>query len=89
MENQKNTERKMIEDQFLTKSKFTKLVEKTVGELKIPYMDAVLHLCDKNDIEPEDVKKFISPIIRDKIEAEAMRLNFLPKSNAIDSAFFE
>lgn len=79
----------MIEDQFLTKSKFTKLVEKTVGELKIPYMEAVLYLCEKNDMEPEDMKKFISPIIRSKIEAEAMRLNFLPKTNSLDSAFFE
>lgn len=78
-----------MEDQFLTKSKFTKLVEKTVGELNIPYMEAVLHLCEKNDMEPEDMKKFISPIIRDKIEAEAMRLNFLPKTNSLDSALFE
>ena len=79
----------MIEDNFLTKAKFTKLIESTVSELKITYMDAVLHHCDKNDIEPEDVKKFISPIIRDKIEAEAMNLNFLQRQNSIDSALFE
>ena len=79
----------MIEDKFLTKSKFTKLIESSVSELRITYMDAILHLCDKNDIEPEDVKKFISPIIRDKLEAEAMKLNFLPKGNELDSAFFE
>ena len=79
----------MIEDNFLTQSKLTKLIESTVSELNISYMEAVLHLCDKNDIEPEDVKKFISPIIRDKIEAEAMNLNFLPKQNSIDSALFE
>ena len=78
-----------IEENFLTKSKFTKLVEKTVVELKIPYMEAILHLCDENDIEPEDAKKFISPIIKDKLEAEAMALNFLPKMNTLDSAFFE
>jgi hypothetical protein len=78
-----------IEENFLTKSKFTKLVEHTVGELRIPYMEAVLHLCKENDMEPEDVKKFISPIIRDKIEAEAMALNFLPKGNTLDSALFE
>jgi|TARA_A100001391_G_scaffold168616_1_gene129192 hypothetical protein len=78
-----------IEENFLTKSKFTKLVEATVTELKIPYMEAVLHLCEKNDMEPEDMKKFISPIIRSKIEAEAMRLNFLPKQNTLDSALFE
>jgi hypothetical protein len=78
-----------IEEKFLTKSKFTKLVEQTVSELKIPYMEAVLHLCERNDMEPEDMKKFISPIIRDKIEAEAMRLNFLPRTNSLDSALFE
>ena len=78
-----------IEDQFLTKSKFTKLVEKTVLELRIPYMEAVLHLCEKNDIEPEDVKKFISPVIKDKLEAEAMALNFLPRGNNLDSAFMD
>jgi len=76
-----------IENQFLTKSKFTKLIESTVAELKIPYMEAILHVCDKNDIEPEDVKKFISPIIKGKVEAEAMQLNYLPRQNTLDSAF--
>ena len=78
-----------IEEQFLTKSKFTKLIEGTVATMKIPYMDAILHVCQKNNIEPEDVKKFISPVIRDKLEAEAMDLNFLPKKNSINSEFFE
>jgi uncharacterized protein YdhG (YjbR/CyaY superfamily) len=78
-----------IEQDFLTKSKFTKLVEQTVTELKISYMEAILHLCDKNDLEPEDMKKFVSPIIKDKLEAEAMQLNFLPKQNTLDSALFE
>ena len=78
----------MIENNFLTKSKFTKLIEKTVSDLNIPYMEAILHVCDKNDIEPEDVKKFISPIIKGKVEAEAMQLNYLPKLNTLDSAFY-
>ncbi len=76
-----------IEEEFLTKSKFTVILEKTVSELKISYMDAVLHLCEKNDLEPEDMKKFVSPIIRDKIAAEATALNYLPKQNTLDSAF--
>ena len=74
---------------FLNKSKFTQLIEKTVVELKISYMEAILYLCDKNDLEPEDMKKFVSPIIKDKLQAEAMQLNFLPKQNSLDSAFFE
>jgi len=78
-----------VEEQFLNKSRFTKLIERTVSDLRIPYMDAILHLCDENNIDPEDVGKFISPIIKGKLEAEAMGLNFLPKTNSIDSAFFE
>ncbi len=73
----------MIEEKFLTKSKFTKLIEETVLDKAISYMDAVLHICEKNSIDPEDVKKFISPIIKGKIEAEATALNFLPKQNTL------
>tara|TARA_Y100000004_G_scaffold83127_1_gene93295 strand:- start:930 stop:1163 length:234 start_codon:yes stop_codon:yes gene_type:complete len=74
----------MIEEQFLTKSKFTKLVEATVVEKQLSYMDAILWLCEQNNIEPLDVKKFVSNIIKDKVEAEARKLNFLPKQNALE-----
>ena len=73
----------MIESKFLNKSKFSVLIENAVIKQKMSYMDAVLDVCDKNAIDPEDVKKFISTPIRDKIEADAMRLNFLPKGNTL------
>lgn len=72
-----------ITEQFLTKSKFSKLVEAVVINKSLSYMDAILHLCEENDIDPEDVRKFISPIIKDKLEAEAMNLNYLPKQNTL------
>lgn len=75
--------RKMIEEKFLNKSKFTEIVEETVTEKQLSYMDAVLYICEMNSIDLEDVKKFISPIIKGKIEAEAMALNFLPKQNTL------
>ena len=78
-----------VEEQFLNKAKFSKLIEKTVVDLSIGYMEAILLVCEKNNIEPEDVKKFVSPIIKDKLEAEAAGLNLLPKINSIDSALFE
>ena len=34
-------------------------------------------------MDPEDVKKFISPVIKEKIEAEAMKLNYLPRQNEL------
>ncbi len=78
-----------VEENFLNKTKFSKLVENTVAEKTIGYMEAILLLCDKNNIDPEDVKKFVSPVIKGKLEAEAMALNFLPKTNSIDSSLFE
>ena len=69
--------------QFLTKSKFAKMIEAAVTKNKMTYMDAVIHLCEKNEVELEEVRKFISPVIKSKIEAEAMRLNFLPRGNEL------
>ena len=75
----------MIEKSFLTKSKFSKLIEETVIAKRLSYMDAIVWLCEEHSIEIEDIKKFISPAIKDKLEAEARRLNFLPRQNTLDS----
>ena len=71
------------ETEFLNKQKFTQLVEDSVRINKSSYMDAVIELCDQHNLELEEVKKFISPIIKDKIEAEARKLNFLPRQNEL------
>lgn len=65
------------------------MIEESVIQKKLSYLDAILDICVKNNIEPEDVRKFVSPIIKDKLEAEAMSLNLLPKTNALDDIFFE
>lgn len=46
-------------------------------------MDAIVWLCEKHNIEIEDCRKFVNNIIKDKLEAEARRLNFLPKTNEL------
>jgi len=47
-------------------------------------MDTILHLCEENKIELEDVKKYLNDNIKDKLEVEAMNLNFIPKVNTLD-----
>ena len=74
---------RIMEEQFLTKAKFTKLVESVVKKHRSSYMDAVIHVCEDVDLELEDVRKFISPTVKEKLEAEAMRLNFLPRGNTL------
>ena len=74
----------MIEkEQFMNRSKFSKIIETQVLEKKLGYIDAVVEACEITNIDPQDVKKFISPIIKEKIEAEARKLNFLPKQNEL------
>jgi hypothetical protein len=46
-------------------------------------MEAVLMVCEDHGIDPEDVRKFVSAPIQEKIEGEAMRLNLIPRSNEL------
>jgi len=63
---------------MLTKNTFSKMIEETVKEKNLSYIDAIVHLCEKNNIELEDTKKYISNVIKNKIEVEAQKLNFIP-----------
>ena len=71
------------EPEFMSRSKFTKLIETQVLEKKLGYIDAIVEVCETTNIDPEDVKKFISPVVKEKLEAEAMKLNYLPKQNEL------
>lgn len=68
---------------MMTKSRFTKMVEDWVREKQQPYLDAVVAICENNNMDVEDCKKYVSPVIKNKIEAEAMSLNYLPRQNTL------
>jgi hypothetical protein len=60
---------------------FSYEIERISKEKKIPYMDAVIHYCDSNNVEIELAAKLISSALKSKIKLEAESLHFLPKSN--------
>ena len=68
---------------FLTKKKFTEMILESVKSDGHGYIEAIVHICEKNNIEIEDVKKYISPAIKDQVEAEGMNLHMLPKGNTL------
>ena len=68
---------------FMTKARFSKMVEHTVIEKQLSYMDAIIYLCEQYQIELEDCKKYVSPVVKQKLEVEAMRLNFFPAGNEL------
>jgi len=69
--------------EFMSRVKFGKIIEKQVVDKKLSYIDAVIETCEMTKIDPQDVKKFISAVIKEKIEAEAMNLNYLPRQNEL------
>ena len=71
-----------LDNLMLTKQKFSKLVESIILKNKnMTYLDAVIMVCEKNQIEIEDSKKFISNGIKSKIESEATKLNMMQEKN--------
>jgi hypothetical protein len=64
----------------MTTAKFSAMIEEFVAQHNnVPYMDAIVHYCERNEMEIETAAKLCNTIIKKKIEAEAMELNFLPK----------
>lgn len=73
----------MLNSMIMTKNKFAKQIEEIVRLKNLSYIDAILYFCESNNLDEEDVKKFVSGPIKSKVEAEAMKLNFLPKGNEL------
>ena len=62
-----------------TPKTFALVIENIVKEKEITHMDAVLWYCQKEEIELEAVGSLVSKGLKEKIEANARELNFLPK----------
>ena len=65
----------------MTPKKFALMIEKMVnfGLGQTSYMDAILDYCETHQMEPDAVAPLISKPLKEKIEADARRLNFLPR----------
>ena len=46
-------------------------------------MEAIIHYCKQNMVEPESVTKWIDKCLKEKIQVEAEALNYLPKTSQL------
>lgn len=60
------------------------MVEKTVRTKNLNYMDSIVYLCEENNMDVEDIKKYLTQSIIENLECEAMSLNFLARGNTLD-----
>jgi len=66
--------------QTQTSAEFYTKIVKLVEDTKLSYMDAVMHYCDLNNMEPETAAQLVNTKLKAQIREEAEVLNFLPKT---------
>lgn len=64
----------------MTSQKFSLMIEETVREKRLSYMDAIVWWCEKNEMEIETAAKLINGVIKEKIRVEAQDLNYMEKT---------
>jgi len=72
-----------LEGLMMTKHKFTKIIEDKIRDTDMSYIDAVIDFCDENNLDADEIKKYISEPIKNKLEAEARKLNYFPRVNPL------
>ena len=70
-------------DSILTQKRFSTAVEKYLKRTNSSVMDSIIHICEKNNIDPSTTKRLLSASLQAKLEAEAMNLNLSPKGNSL------
>ncbi len=54
-------------------------IEKIVKDKDLTHMEAILWYCKNEGIEPDMVSSLVSKSLKEKVEANARELNFLPR----------
>jgi hypothetical protein len=65
--------------EVMTTAKFSNIIERTVIDKRLSYIDAVVWWCEKNEMEIEVAAKLLNTVIKGKLEVEAQDLNVIAK----------
>ena len=62
---------------------FLRELDILVRKDELSYMEAVIELCERYEIDPECAATFLTKPIKEKIEKEASDLNMLPRASRL------
>ena len=72
---------KILQTKFFSSAGFAQEIESLVKDNEnMNYIDAIIHFCDQNAIDVENVPKLISKPLKEKIKYEAQEHNFLKRT---------
>ena len=78
-----NEEEQLMNQVIQNRSKFTMAIENIRKDFRISYIDSIIHYCTEHDIELAIVDSLVTPNLKEKLEAEAVQLNFLPRGGVL------
>ena len=67
----------------ITSKRFALIVDELVRTKRLTHMEAIIYYCEQNLIEPEQVTKWIDRSLKEKLQADAEALNYLPKTSRL------
>ena len=66
-----------LKHKIMTKKRFTKAVEVLVSQKKMSYLDAMTYIIEQRGMDYMNVKKLLSPALKEKLTQEATGLNLV------------
>ena len=67
----------------ITPKRFAIIVDDLVRTKRLTHMEAILYYCEQNLIEPDTISKWIDRSLKEKLQADAEALNYLPKTSSL------
>ena len=67
----------------ITSKRFALIVDELVRTKRLTHMEAIIYYCEQNLMEPEQVTKWIDRSLKEKLQADAEALNYLPKTSRL------
>ena len=66
-----------LEHKIMTKKRFTAAVEACVSKNNMTYLDAMTYIIEQQGMDYMNVKKLLSPALKEKLTQEATGLNLV------------
>ena len=72
---------------MITRKEFSEQVERLIatGKGNTDVMSAIIKICEVNKVEPESAKRLISAPLKEKLQAEAEKLNMINRETRSQS----
>ena len=63
--------------------RFMANIEELVQRTKMTYIDAVIHYCEENKLEPETAGKMVGGKLKQHVQDEAEDLHLIPRTSKL------